>query len=44
MHNNYCILVTTVIADVQRPLLGADFLLQHNLLVDVYGERLVEAD
>lgn len=31
-------------ADVKRPLLGSDFLRQHNLLVDVRGQRLIEAD
>ena len=31
-----------VIADIKRPLLG--FLRQHNLLVDVCGQRLLEAD
>lgn len=31
-------------ANVKRPLLGADFLRQHNLLVDVRGRRLIEAD
>ena len=31
-----------VIADVKRPLLGADFIRQHNLLVDVRGQRLIE--
>ena len=30
-------------ADVKRPFLGADFLRQHNLLVDIRGQRLVEA-
>ena len=30
------------IADVERPLLGADFLRQHNLLVDLKGQRLIE--
>ena len=33
-----------VIADVKRPLLGADFLRRHNLLVDIRGQRLIEAD
>ena len=32
------------IADVKRPLLSADFLRQHNLLVDVCGQRLIEED
>ncbi|RUS78761.1 hypothetical protein EGW08_013477 [Elysia chlorotica] len=31
-------------ANVKRPLLGADFLRQHNLLVDIRGHRLIEAD
>ena len=33
-----------VITDVKRPLLGADFLRQHNLLVDVRGQRFIGAD
>ena len=33
-----------IIADVKRPLLGADFLRQHDLLVDVRGQRLIEAN
>lgn len=32
-----------VIADVKRSILGADFLRQHNLLVDVRGKRLIDA-
>ncbi|GFR63901.1 transposon Ty3-G Gag-Pol polyprotein [Elysia marginata] len=32
------------IANVKRPLLGADFFRCHNLLVDLYGQRLIEAD
>ena len=32
-----------ILADVKKPLLGADFLRQHNLLVDVKGQRLTEA-
>ena len=32
-----------IVADVNRPLLGADFL-QHNLLVDVRGQSLIKAD
>ena len=40
-HRHY---VRLVIADVKRPLLGEDFLRQHNLLVDVNGQRLIEAD
>ena len=31
-------------ADVRRPLLGADFLLRNNLLVDIAGQRLVHVD
>lgn len=34
---------TLVIADVRRPLLGADFLRSHNLLVDICGQRLIDA-
>ena len=33
-----------IIADVKRPLLGADFFRQHNLLVDLRGQRVIEAD
>ena len=33
-----------VTADVKCPLLGADFLRQHNLLVDIRNHRLIEAD
>jgi len=33
-----------VCADVRRPLLGADFLLKNNLLVDIAGRRLMHAD
>ena len=29
-------------ASVKRPLLGADFLREHNLLVDIRGQRLIE--
>ncbi|GFR84967.1 Pol polyprotein [Elysia marginata] len=32
-----------IIADVKRPLLGADFFRRHNLLVDLNGQRLIEA-
>jgi hypothetical protein len=32
-----------VIADVRRPILGADFLCRHNLLVDLCGQRLIDA-
>ncbi|GFO41225.1 retrovirus-related pol polyprotein [Plakobranchus ocellatus] len=31
-------------SNVKRPLLGADFLCQHNLLVDIQGRILIEAD
>lgn len=31
-------------ANVQRPLLGADFLLRHRLLVDIAGRRLIDAE
>ena len=31
------------LANVQRPLLGADFLLRHELLVDIAGRRLLDA-
>ena len=31
-------------ADVKRPLLGADFMRQHNLSFDIRGQRLIEAD
>ena len=34
--------VRLVIADVRRPLLGTDFLREHNLLVDLKGQRLIE--
>ncbi|GFS22483.1 retrovirus-related Pol polyprotein [Elysia marginata] len=33
-----------IIADVKRPLLGADFFRRHNLLVDLRGQRLIETD
>ena len=33
-----------IAADVSRPLLGADFLRTHNLLVDMRNRRLIEAD
>ena len=33
-----------IAADVKRSLLGADFLRQHNLLVDIRNHRLIEAD
>lgn len=34
--------VTFVIADVGRPILGADFLRRNNLLVDIGGQRLID--
>ncbi|GFR78480.1 Pol polyprotein [Elysia marginata] len=33
-----------IIADVKRPLLGADFFRRQSLLLDVRGQRLIEAD
>ena len=33
-----------IIADVKRPLLCADFFRRHNLLVDLSGQRLIEAN
>ncbi|GFO02552.1 Pol polyprotein [Plakobranchus ocellatus] len=33
-----------IIADVKRPLLGADFFRRRNLLMDLNGQRLIEAD
>ncbi|XP_012939641.1 uncharacterized protein LOC106012155 [Aplysia californica] len=33
-----------VVADVKRPLLGADFLRRHNLLVNVRGLQVINAD
>ena len=35
--------VTFVIADVRRPILGADFLRRHKLLVDLCGQKLIDA-
>jgi len=35
--------VTLIVADVRRPILGADFLRRHNLLVDLRGQRLLDA-
>ena len=32
--------VTFIIADVRRPILGADFLRRHKLLVDLCGQKL----
>ena len=34
---------TLIVADVRRPILGADFLRRHNLLVDLRGQRLIDA-
>ena len=39
--NNHTYSARLVKADVKRPLLGADFLRQHNLLVDICGKRLI---
>ncbi|GFR69714.1 retrovirus-related Pol polyprotein [Elysia marginata] len=33
-----------IVANSLQPLLGADFFRQHNLLVDLRGQRLIEAD
>ena len=41
--NNRKFSVTLVVADVRRPILGADFLRRHNLLVDLKGQRLIDA-
>ena len=35
--------VTFIIADVRRPILGADFLRRHKLLVDLCGQKLIDA-
>lgn len=35
--------ITLIIADVSKPILGADFLRKHNLLVDIRGSRLLHA-
>ena len=35
--------VTFIIADVRRPILGADFLRSHKLLVDLCGQKLIDA-
>lgn len=40
--NGCCFPWEFVIADVNQPLLGADFLCYHNLMVDVKGQRLVD--
>ena len=42
--NNRTYSARLVKADVKRPLLGVDFLGQHNLLVDICGKWLIEAD
>jgi len=42
--HNRCLPVRLVVADVKRALLGADFLRQHNLLVDIRGQQLIEAE
>ena len=42
--NNRIYQTSLVVADVKRPLLGADFCRKHNLLVDLRGQRLIEAD
>ena len=41
--NNRTYSARLVKAYVKRPLLGADFLRQHNILVDICGKRLIEA-
>ena len=35
--------VTFIITDVRRPILGADFLRRHKLLVDLCGQKLIDA-
>ena len=35
--------VTFIIADVRRPILGADFLRRHKLLVDLCDQKLIDA-
>ena len=35
--------VTFIIADVRRPILGADFLRRHKLLVDLCGQKLIDS-
>ena len=42
--NNRTYSARLVKADGKRPLLGADFLREHNLLVDICGKRVIEAD
>ncbi|KAK3803425.1 hypothetical protein RRG08_041015 [Elysia crispata] len=43
-HHNRLYQACLIIADVKRPLLGADFCRQHKLLVDLPGQRLIKAD
>ena len=33
-----------IIADVTQPIMGADFLCSHSLLVDLANERLIRTD
>ena len=40
--NNRTYSTRLVKPDIKRPLLCADFLQQHNLLVDICGNRLIE--
>ena len=42
--NNRIYKARLIMADVKYPLLGADFLRTHNLLVDIRHRRLIEAD
>ena len=42
--NNRTYSTRLVKTDVKRPLLGADFLRQHNILVDICGKQLILAD
>ena len=45
-HVSFCgrrFATTFIVADVRRPILGADFLRRHNLLVDLRGQRLIDA-
>ena len=41
--NKHCFQWTFTIAQVSQPLLGADFLRAHALLVDIKGQRLINA-
>ena len=41
--NKHCFQWTFTIAQVSQPLLGADFLRAHALLVDIKGQRLIDA-